>query len=120
MKTYIHGDSGQAHIQGASRDRLFTRRAFMGGAVTVAFVPAALSQVRTSELEIITAPSNLGLRPPAPGHQPGTWRAPRALLEAGLLQSLAPVRVHSLARPIYGFEAQAGTRVRNGRPAHRN
>lgn len=114
MKTYIHGDCRQAHIQGASRGRLFTRRAFMGGAVIVAFVPAALSQVRTPELEIITAPSNLGLRPPAPGHEPGTWRAPQALLEAGLLQSLAPVKVHSLARPIYGFEAQAGTRVRNG------
>src|SRR6266566_6240546 len=105
MKTYIHGDSRQAHVQGTSRARLLTRRAFMGGAVIAAFAPAALSQVRTSQLEIITAPSNLGLRPPAPGHEPGTWRAPQALLEAGLMQSLAPVRVHSLARPVYGFEA---------------
>jgi arginase len=114
MKTYIHRDSRQAYSQEASRDRLFSRRAFIGGAVSVAFVPTALGQVRTSELEIITAPSNLGLRPPAPGHEPGTWGAPQALLEAGLLQSLAPVRMHSLARPIYGFEPQAGTRVRNG------
>ena len=34
---------------------------------------------------VIAAPSNLGLRPLRPGHEPGTWRAPAALFEAGLL-----------------------------------
>lgn len=60
------------------------------------------------------APSNLGLRPPSPGHEPGTWKAPEALRKAGLFDDLAPARVHQLDRPRYHFEAQVGTRVRNG------
>ena len=60
------------------------------------------------------APSNLGLRPPSPGHEPGTWRAPEALRKAGLLNDLMPARVHQLGRPRYHFEPQVGTRVRNG------
>ena len=31
---------------------------------------------------LIRAPSNLGLRPLALDHEPGTWRAPQALTEA--------------------------------------
>ena len=33
---------------------------------------------------LIRAPSNLGLRPLRPGHEPGTWQAPQALTEAGV------------------------------------
>jgi arginase len=67
-----------------------------------------------SSLEVVMAPSNLGLRPPSPGHEPGTWKAPEALRKAGLLNGLMPARVHQLGRPRYHFEAQVGTRVRNG------
>ena len=35
-------------------------------------------------LALISAPSNLGLRPPQPGSVPGTAKAPEALREAGL------------------------------------
>lgn len=66
-------------------------------------------------LDLIAAPSNLGLRPPSPGREPGTWRAPHALLSAGLASRLAPVRTVELARPPYDFERQPGTGIRNGR-----
>ncbi|MES4909405.1 MULTISPECIES: arginase family protein [unclassified Streptomyces] len=65
-------------------------------------------------VELIAAPWNLGLRPPAPGCEPGTWRAPRALLSAGLEARLRPSRVVELDRPPYAFDAQPATRVRNG------
>ena len=40
-------------------------------------------------LALISAPSNLGLRPPQPGAVPGTAKAPEALREAGLYSRLA-------------------------------
>ncbi|WP_217184061.1 arginase family protein [Streptomyces sp. AC495_CC817] len=39
-------------------------------------------------LAILSAPSNLGLRPPLPGAVPGTAKAPEALREAGLHRAL--------------------------------
>ena len=63
---------------------------------------------------LVRAPSNLGLRPLHPGHVPGTWRAPQALSEAGLVDLLAPARVVDLERPTYSTEPQPGTRLRNG------
>src|SRR3954452_1118733 len=39
-------------------------------------------------ISIIAAPSNLGLRPPAPGAVPGCSKAPEALREAGLYRRL--------------------------------
>ncbi|HKZ73215.1 MAG TPA: arginase family protein [Steroidobacteraceae bacterium] len=66
------------------------------------------------KLVLIEAPSNLGLRALRAGHEPGTWRAPEALRQAGLHRALSPVRVESIPRPPYRFEAQPGTRIRNG------
>jgi arginase len=63
---------------------------------------------------LVRAPSNLGLRPLRPGHEPGTWRAPRVLTEAGLKSRLAPARSVDLARPRYSTEKQPGTVLRNG------
>ena len=37
-------------------------------------------------IALLAAPTNLGLRPPAPGIEPGTWKAPQALREAGLIE----------------------------------
>jgi arginase len=65
-------------------------------------------------ITLIKAPSNLGLRPPAPGQEPGTWRAPEALADAGLDDGLRPASVVALPRPPYDFEPQPGTRLRNG------
>ncbi|RWP03836.1 MAG: arginase family protein [Mesorhizobium sp.] len=63
---------------------------------------------------LVRAPSNLGLRPLLPGHIPGTWRAPQALTEAGLIETLSPLKVVDLDRPAYSTEPQPGTRLRNG------
>ena len=65
-------------------------------------------------VEVVTAPSNLGLRPPAPGREPGVWRAPRVLMSQGLGRRLNAARIVDLPRPKYEFQGQPGTRIRNG------
>lgn len=65
-------------------------------------------------MQVIAAPSNLGLSPTHPNHEPGTWRAPAALIAAGLLQAVPARVLHELPRPVYSPLAQAGTRLRNG------
>ncbi|WP_395383576.1 arginase family protein [Mesorhizobium sp. UC22_110] len=71
------------------------------------------------DINLIRAPFNLGLRPLRPGHEPGTWRAPQALTEAGLVEALVPARIIDLQRPSYSTEPQPDTKLRNG-PAIRS
>ena len=80
----------------------------------IASAPGQETQARSRSIEVIAAPSNLGLRPPSPGHEPGAWRAPEALLSAGLASRLVPGKLVELPRPPYEFEMQPGTRIRNG------
>jgi arginase len=94
-----------------------TRRAFLGQAAAAAVVAAARARgldPAARRLDLISAPSNLGLRPPAKGREPGTWRAPETLLAAGLASKLSIREKRALPRPPYRFEAQPGTRIRNG------
>ncbi|PHV29059.1 arginase [Janthinobacterium sp. BJB426] len=65
-------------------------------------------------MEIILAPSNLGLRPLAPGHEPGTWRAPAVLMAQGLEAAVGARTCVALPRPAYTPMAQPGTRLYNG------
>ena len=65
-------------------------------------------------VQLIAAPSNLGLRPPEPGHEPGAWRAPEVLLTAGLASRVASTTVVEIPRPSYVFDLQPATRIRNG------
>lgn len=65
-------------------------------------------------ITLIEAPSNLGLRPPAPGKEPGTWQAPAALRAAGLLQAVQPEETVLMPRPAYDFQPVLGTGLRNG------
>jgi arginase len=73
-------------------------------------VPA---QADDRSVSIVLAPSNLGLSPVGSSQQ-GTWRAPHSLLQAGLAAALETDEVVALERPTYQFEAQPGTRIRNG------
>jgi arginase len=73
----------------------------------------------TLGIALIKAPSNLGLRPPAPGKEPGAWQAPEALARAGMDEALRPERVVELPRPRYDFGEQPGTRLRNGQSVRR-
>src|SRR5882757_2393749 len=63
---------------------------------------------------LILAPSNLGLRPTENGGQPGAWRAPQALMDAGLADAVSATDILSLNRPAYELEPQSGTAIRNG------
>lgn len=65
-------------------------------------------------MQLVLAPSNLGLSPLHDGHIPGAWRAPEALMDAGLGKAMNYSHLHSLPRPNYRPEAQEGTRIRNG------
>lgn len=93
-----------------SRRSLLKTIALIGG---LAIVPR-WARARAARLQILEAPSNLGLRPPSPGHQPGTWRAPAALRAAGLHRALNHPPVVALPRPEYAFGAVAGSTIRNG------
>lgn len=70
-------------------------------------------------IRLIRAPCNLGLRPLRPGHEPGTWRAPQALTEAGLLAAIEPAEIVDMNRPRYSAEAEPGTLLRNGHTLRR-
>lgn len=63
---------------------------------------------------IICAPSNLGLRPETDGREPGAWKAPSVLMSEGLQAAVGAVGVEWLSRPRYRFDAESGTRIRNG------
>ena len=90
-----------------------TRRSFLSAsaAATAALASRLESPFR---VDLISAPSNLGLRPSAPNVEPGAWRAPEVLLAAGLARGLAVRRRLLLPRPAYQFDAEPGTRIRNG------
>jgi len=64
-------------------------------------------------INLITAPSSLGLRPNEQDREPETWCAPAVLLSAGLAASLE-AQVSQLEHPVYEFGPQPGTRIRNG------
>lgn len=68
---------------------------------------------------VITAPSNLGLRPLRTDHVPGAWRAPEALEAAGLASAIGGDRMVRLERPFYSSDAPSGTRIRNGHELRR-
>jgi arginase len=67
------------------------------------------------QLELIEAPSPLGLRPPSPGHIPGTRFMPRALVDAGLLDALPLAGHTTLPEPPYASDPDGVSGIRNHR-----
>lgn len=65
------------------------------------------------EIELIEAPSNLGLKEPAPGHEPGVRYLPEALLNAGLLEGYPLKQKHYVPAPDYSMQLDAETGIRN-------
>lgn len=61
----------------------------------------------------LDAPSNLGLRPPAPGREPGVGRAPEALRAAGLTARLGALEAGKVAPPHYRPERDPESGIRN-------
>lgn len=80
-----------------------------------AATPAALSAPShpARALALITAPTPLGLRPPAPGRIPGTRRLPTALIAAGLLEGVTIARRTDLDEPAYDPAVDPATGIRN-------
>lgn len=89
-----------------------TRRAFALGSTCLAGLSNAAGAGR--EISVISATVSLGLRPGARGQEPGSWRAPEVLLNAGLAAKLSASQHIALARPAYDFSERSGTRIRNG------
>ncbi|MEW9547412.1 arginase family protein [Nonomuraea sp. NPDC050783] len=65
-------------------------------------------------LVVLDAPSNLGLRPPAPDVSPGCYKAPWALRDTGLVRRLGAADAGALVPPRYVATWQPGDGVRNG------
>jgi arginase len=92
-----------------------SRRAFLRAALALAFAAGrARAGTAARPIQLILAPSNLGLSPPAKDIEPGTWQAPATLAAAGLAAAVRARGVTRLPRPHYQAGAQAGTRIRNG------
>lgn len=66
------------------------------------------------KLAVLDAPSNLGLRPPAPGAVPGCYKAPWALRDAGLLGRIGAEDAGVVVPPRYVATWEPGDGVRNG------
>lgn len=63
---------------------------------------------------VVDAPSNLGLRPPAPGREPGVAKLAGALRRRGLVAHLGAEDAGSVTPPPYSFEPDLESWFRNG------
>ncbi|WP_343791543.1 arginase family protein [Dokdonella soli] len=96
-----------------------TRRHLLGAAMAgIACVGAANWSVATPRpqrgVEIVGAPSNLGLRPLRPGHVPGAWRTPQVLRTHGLAHRLGAADRGDVPAPAYTPVRDPATGYRNG------
>lgn len=62
---------------------------------------------------ILEFPSNLGLKEPSPGHEPGVKKLPLWLKEHGFHQLIDPVAVKRLEPPPYSMQMDPASGVRN-------
>ena len=65
-------------------------------------------------LAVLSAPSNLGLMAPAPGHEPGARRMAAVLKQHGLVERLGAVDAGTVAPPPYDPARHPQTRLLNG------
>ena len=71
-----------------------------------------------SRISIIEAPSNLGLKPPSPGKEPGVVRLPQALKQAGLYQRLQANLAGSIAPLPYSPQRDGKSHLLNPHAIH--
>lgn len=102
--------------------RLAIGRAVLGAALSSllpacaqppAVAPAAVMP-KSAAVVVIDAPSNLGLRPPAPGIEPGVRKSPDALRATGLLQRLRAGDAGRVDAPRYSPAPDPAIGFRNG------
>lgn len=66
------------------------------------------------QIVVLDAPSNLGLRPPAPGKLPGVYRLPEALRRNRIVERLRASDGGSVPVPPYSPDADTAVGFRNG------
>ena len=95
------------------------RRRLIRGAAS-AMIATALPRLARAEtappraIDVIGAPSNLGLRPLRPGHIPGARRAPRALRAHRIVERLGARDRGDVVAPDYDPSPDPATGYRNG------
>jgi arginase len=96
--------------------RIFLQRAMAGATVEFLFTPERrlFAEARFKPIAVVDAPSNLGLRPPRPNHEPGVWRLAAALREHGIISQLQAHDAGAVPRLPYSFENDETTGFRNG------
>ena len=67
----------------------------------------------TRQISIVEFPSNLGLKEPSPGHEPGVKKLPGWLQQHGLYDKVNPVNVYRLDPPAYTMSVDKDSGVRN-------
>jgi arginase len=75
--------------------------------------PDGAAMVGSRPVVVIEAPSNLGLKPPAPGREPGVRRLPETIRRAGLDERLKARWGGRVEPPPYTEVVDPKTRVRN-------
>lgn len=68
---------------------------------------------------VIDAPSNLGLRPPRPGHAPGVYKMPIALRAQGIVARLEAMDMGQVVPGSYSHELDREVGIRNYKGIHR-
>lgn len=76
--------------------------------------PAPSSPGAERRIVVLDAPSNLGLRPPAPGKLPGVYRLPEALRRNRIVERLGASDGGSVPVPPYSPDADQAVGFRNG------
>jgi arginase len=66
-------------------------------------------------LAVLDAPSNLGLKPPSPGREPGVKNMPGVLRAHGIMQRLRAEDAGSVVPPPYAGALDPAIKVRNAR-----
>ncbi|MGH8081780.1 MAG: arginase family protein [Lysobacter sp.] len=84
-----------------------------GATMKLSQTTAAASMPQTA-IAVIDAPSNLGLRPPRPGVEPGVRRLPEALRATGLVQRLRARDAGRVEAPKYSPDPDHRIGFRNG------
>ncbi len=99
--------------QNASRRRVL--RAAAGAIATASLSGLARAEsAQTRAIDIVGAPSNLGLRPLRPGHNPGARRAPAVLRAHRIVERLGARDRGDVEAPPYAPDPDPATGYRNG------
>lgn len=95
------------------RDRIFPGTLFCFFELFSRGARSGATQTMPRHLTILDAPSNLGLKPPAKGQQPGVRRLPDVLRADRLLDRLGAADGGRVEAPVYEFSVDAATGIRN-------